>query len=162
MSAVKVTPYPNGVDKTLLTDPADMPRDPVEIGDDTLISVQVWARLQGVKPGTVFRNKTKSDQRRGTPDARPGDMPAAEQRVGQSPLWRMGTYREWVRTRPGRGHGDGRSRTKQPKTPKTARLPIGCPNCGHEITGEEVAQRQERQRELQGSDISESKKAELA
>lgn len=125
-------PYHDGMD--IIPDPAALPEDRAAIPDDTLITPSVWAELQGVTHGTVTHNKALHDRRRGTPDARPGDMPpASPHRIGQTPTWTMGAYRAWDASRPGKGTGAGRPVTRtEPRT--RVSLPISCPHCHHDIT----------------------------
>lgn len=37
-----------------------------------------------------------------------GTLPAADEHVGHSPLWKRTTYTRWKNNRPGRGAGGGR------------------------------------------------------
>jgi hypothetical protein len=131
-------PYHNGMD--IIPDPAALPKDRSAIPDDTLITPAVWAALQGVTPASVLSNKSKHDRRRGTPEARPGDMPpASRHRIGQTPTWTMGAYRAWDAARPGKGKGAGRPVTRTGPRARVT-LPISCPHCHHEITKDDLRQ----------------------
>jgi hypothetical protein len=128
--------YPEQVG--IWTDPEKLPADRAAIPDDDLISIQVWAKLQGVGLSTAYSNNSKSARRREDGEARAGDMPAPDDHAGQTPMWLMRTYRAWAKSRPGSkgtsgtGTRGGRGRGKQ------VRLPFACPHCHHEITEEDL------------------------
>ncbi len=122
----------------ILTDATQLPKDPAKLPDDAVINAAVWAALQGVELPTVYRNKTKADRRRGTPDERPGDMPAEDGRFGHGPYWLMGTYRAWSAARPGKGAGAGRPVGTGHGRAVKVKLPIVCPHCQHEITRQDL------------------------
>jgi hypothetical protein len=126
-------PYPN--DMEIITDPAKLPADRAAIPGDTLINPQVWAKLQGVQLGTVYSVYAKSGKRRAAGEPKAGDMPAAEETIGQTPMWSMATYRAWDESRPGRGAGAGRPPVRPEGFVRhRVELPISCPHCKHEIT----------------------------
>lgn len=121
----------------VLQDPAEVPADRDSIPDDALISLDVWALLQGVKKTTAEANRSRHNARRGTPQARAGDMPEETTTLGRKPFWRMATYREWEAARPGKGAGAGRPKgtggTRIARAPRTLQLPGTCPHCGDTI-----------------------------
>jgi hypothetical protein len=124
----------------LLTDAHDLPGDWAKIPGDAYINSAVWAALQGISVGTVYRQRTLSESRRGTPQAKPGDMPRADAVVGNSPVWTMDTYRAWEASRPGKGAGAGRPKgSGKGRARRTARLPIRCPHCHERITARQLA-----------------------
>jgi hypothetical protein len=133
--------YPTGMD--MITDPGKLPADRKTIADDTLINQAVWAALQGVELGTVYSNTTRSNKRRAAGNPKAGDMPAADETAGQTPMWRMSSYRRWEAARPGMGAGAGRPRgSARGSGPRVRRprveLPISCPHCKHEITAADL------------------------
>lgn len=140
-------PYPIGMD--IITDPARLPTNRDELSDDAVIGIKVWAALQGVEVSTVNRNRTLADARRrgeaGDAEAaekygpvRPGDMPAEDGKLGNSPYWTVATYRAWEAARPGQGASPGRPVGSGRGPAVKATLPITCPNCAHVITADEV------------------------
>jgi hypothetical protein len=131
-----VSPYP--MDMDIITDRAQLPKDPSKLPDDAVINLAVWAHLQGVELATVYRNKTKSDARRGTDAARPGDMPAEDGRFGHGPYYFMRTYRAWEAARPGKGAGAGRPVGSGKGRAVKVALPVTCPHCKHEITRDDL------------------------
>ncbi len=130
------SPYPDNMD--IITDASQLPKDRATISDESVINAAAWAALQGVAVETVYRNKTKSDKRRGTPDARPGDMPAEDGRMGHGPYWFVRTYRAWDAARPGRGAGAGRPVGSGRGRAVKVALPIACPHCHQEVTRESL------------------------
>jgi hypothetical protein len=151
----------------ILSDPKLIPDDRGTIADDTYIGTDVWAALQGVKRTTVHTQvKRAVDMRRQAEEleaqadakgVKPADrkalraeaaelraradrtMPFRDERVGQSPIWLMGTFRRWMAARPGVGSGGGRPPTGRSRRIRTARLPIVCPcGCGYTITETDV------------------------
>jgi hypothetical protein len=142
-------PYPQVMD--ILTDPAKIPADPAQIPGDCLIGTEVWAALQGVEMSTFYSQRTRStahrrhdaQQPQEPSQVRPGDMPEADEKSGNAPLWRMRTYRAWEEQRPGKASSLGKaggpgSRGGQ-GAGKVVRLPVQCPHCHHEITGAQLA-----------------------
>lgn len=130
--------YPANMD--LISTPDQLPKDRSKIADDTMITTPVWAKLQGVKPSTVSRKLADAKLRRAAGESRPGDMPAEDARVGNSPVWTMKTYRAWDKQRPGMGAGAGRppgAGVRGP-TPRALHLPEECPHCKLTITGPDV------------------------
>ncbi|MER6809961.1 hypothetical protein ABT299_11830 [Spirillospora sp. NPDC000708] len=121
----------------VLQDPAEIPADRDAIPDEALINVDVWAALQGVKKTTVEANRSRHNARRGTPQAKAGDMPEESTTLGRVPFWRMATYRAWEANRPGKGAGAGRPAgtggAYSPRAPRTLQLPGNCPHCGQTI-----------------------------
>ncbi len=132
-----ISPYPNPMD--ILTDATQLPKDPAKLPGDTVIGIPVWAHLQGVSTATVHRNRVKADARRGTPEARPGDMPKEDGKFGNSPYWTMATYRAWEASRPGKGAGAGRPAGSGKGRAVRVRLPAACPHCRQQITAEDIA-----------------------
>jgi len=131
-----ISPYPN--DMEILTNASQLPADPRSLPDDTVISIGVWAALQGVRPSTVHRNRVLAEARRGTDKAKPGDMPAEDGKLGLSPYWQLGTYRKWEAARPGKGAGAGRPAGTGRGRSVKVKLPITCPHCQHEVTREDL------------------------
>lgn len=117
----------------ILQDSAELPADPADIAPEALINIDVWAALQGVKKTTVEANRSRHNARRGTPEARAGDMPEQDTVLGRAPFWRMSTYRTWEAGKPGKGAGAGRPKgtggTYSPRAPRTLQLPGTCPHC---------------------------------
>ncbi|MFI0406610.1 hypothetical protein [Actinomadura sp. 3N508] len=115
----------------------EIPENRDEIPAEALVSVDVWAALQGVSKATVQQNRSRHNARRGTPDARPGDMPEEDRTIGRSPFWLMATYREWDASKPGKGFGAGRPKgtggNYSPRAPRTLQLPGDCPHCGKAV-----------------------------
>jgi hypothetical protein len=111
----------------IITDPTLLPEDRAAIPDDTLINPAVWAKLQGVELSTVYRNNTMANKRRADGTSKAGDMPKADQTVGQTPMWFMSSYRAWDASRPGMGRGAGRPRKSTgPRERHRVELPITC------------------------------------
>jgi len=133
--------YHDGMD--ILTDPKTLPRSAkglTALPDDTLIGVSVWAALQKVDRATVLRNRVRAAEHRTAGKPRPGDMPDETTKVGQSPVWTLGQYRAWEKSRPGAGVGGGRPKgSGRGRAPRTARLPLTCPHCGHKVTAADLA-----------------------
>jgi hypothetical protein len=128
--------YP--VDMDITTDVTQLPKDPAKLPADAVINAAVWAALQGVQIASVYRNKTKADARRGTAESRPGDMPAEDGKLGNSPYWTVKTYRAWDASRPGKGAGAGRPvGTGRGRAVKVT-LPFACPHCQEEISRESL------------------------
>lgn len=126
--------------------PGELPEDLDALDDDTLISSAVFAHLAGMKIESLRSMKTRSDKRRAT-DPRPGDIPAAErQKIGNSPVWRLGVFRRWNANKPGHGAGGGRRPGFRP-APKKVDLPADCPHCGQEITGRDIKAQEEKRAE---------------
>ncbi|WP_141575892.1 hypothetical protein [Actinomadura sp. WMMA1423] len=121
----------------VLQDPAEIPADPADIPPEALINIDVWAALQGVKKTTVEANRSRHNARRGTPQARAGDMPGEDTVLGRVPFWRMSTFREWQASKPGKGAGAGRPKGTggkySPRAPRTLQLPGSCPHCEETI-----------------------------
>lgn len=139
-----ITPYHGSVEQiTLLTSPGEIPKDRKTIPDDAFINIRVWAALQGVKVGSVHRNRTAAEARRKAGESRPGDMPPAAEKETQTlgfPVWSMASYRAWEKNRPGKGAGAGRPKgSGKNLPPNVVRLPVDCPHCGKEITRYDVA-----------------------
>lgn len=139
--------YPANMD--LISTPDQLPKDRSTISDDTMITTPVWATLQGVKPSTVSRKLADAKLRRAAGESRPGDMPAEDARVGNSPVWTMKTYRAWDKQRPGIGAGGGRPKGSGVRgpTPRALHLPEACPHCGVQITGPDVREMRSAERE---------------
>lgn len=118
----------------------EIPENRDDIPDEALISIEVWAVLQGVSKGTVNSNRSRHNKRRGTPEARSGDMPEEDMTLARAPFWRMATFRAWER--PGKGAGAGRPAGTggryTPRAPRTLQLPGDCPHCGTTIRRKEL------------------------
>ncbi|KAB2344864.1 hypothetical protein [Actinomadura rudentiformis] len=128
----------------LIDTPDQLPKKHADVPDEALISIAVWAHLQGVKPETVRSNRVRSEARRkaGTPQA--GDMPPSDRMVSKAPMWRMASYRAWLTSRPGKGAGAGRPKgTGRPLGPRKVALPLDCPHCGHVITAADLVQKEQ-------------------
>jgi hypothetical protein len=81
---------------------ADAGDDPAVWPDDRLVGYEGVARLTGLRPATLSNYLSKS---RGRP-AETRLIPAPEEypgAVADRPRWRVGTIREWMANRPGRG-----------------------------------------------------------
>jgi hypothetical protein len=115
------------------------------------------AQLQGVEVGTVHRSRTLADARlrgeAGDAEAaakygpvRPGDMPAADGKLCNSPYWTMGTFRKWKANRPGQGAGAGRPVGSGKGRAVKVKLPFECPHCHHEITKDDLPQQGDGQK----------------
>jgi hypothetical protein len=128
-----ITAYPWPV--SLWTDPEKVPADRSVVPDTDVITIDVWARLQGVSKVTAQSNLSKSNKRREAGEPRPGDMPEPDDRVGQTPVYLMGTYRAWEAARPGRSGGTtGTGSRGGQGAGKRVRLPLECPHCHHQVT----------------------------
>jgi hypothetical protein len=57
----------------------------------------------------TYHGRAQHNRRNGTP--RPGDLPPADGRVGNSPVWDVSTIEDWILQRPGQGVGGGRPKT---------------------------------------------------
>ena len=134
----------------ILTDPGKIPANREKIPDDCLIGTEVWAALQGVTMTTFYSQRTRSAAHRrhdaeqpGEPaHVRPGDIPEHDERSGNAPLWRMKTYRDWERRRPGQASSIGKAGPPGSRggrgAGQTVRLPVQCPHCHHEISAADV------------------------
>src|ERR1019366_9441704 len=104
------------------------------IPDGDMITVDVWAVLQGVSKVTAQSNLSKANARRAAGEPRAGDMPEPDDRAGQTPLYLMGTYRAWAAARPGRSGAKGTGSRGGTGEGKRVRLPLECPHCHHQVT----------------------------
>lgn len=66
------------------------------------LDAQAVAERAGISRATVHRYHVR------------GDIPAADEHVGRTPLWREETIADWLKTRP--GHGWRAGQTRQPST----------------------------------------------
>lgn len=118
----------------LLQSADEVPANRDEIPGEALINIDVWAFLQGVSKATAQQNRSRHNARRGTPEARAGDMPPEDKTIGRSPFWLMASYRTWDANKPGKGAGAGRPKGTggkyPPRAPRTLQLPGACPHCG--------------------------------
>lgn len=146
-------PYGLGIGDTqdmgILTDTGKIPADRAAIPDDELIGTEVWAALQQVTMNTFYSQLTRSRAHRkhdaehpGEPPAvRPGDIPEADERAGNAPLWYMRTYRAWERQRPGQASSLGKAGAGVRGgrgAGKVVRLPAQCPHCHQQITAADI------------------------
>jgi len=143
-----VSPYAQGMG--VLNDLADIPADRARIADTDLITPVVWAALQGVELSTFYSMNARSRAHRRHdaehPDAKrqvvPGDIPPEDETAGQTPMWYMSTYRAWWAQRPGQASARGKAGAQGSRggrgPGRQVRLPIECPHCHTEITGEEL------------------------
>lgn len=69
--------------------------------DGYLTSDQLAAKL-GIKRGSIHRYRTR------------GNIPAPDEYVGRTPLWREESVNKWMTERP--GHGWRKGKTKAPDT----------------------------------------------
>ncbi len=142
VTSLRVSPYPDHMNIDLVAVPEELPENLDDLADDVLITPVVWAHLQGgVKHTSVLSVKARSDARRGTPDERPGDMPAASPtRLGQTPTWTMGAFRAWDAARPGKGKGGGRPAGGRADSRDRimSPFPFPCPHCGEPVTQEQA------------------------
>ena len=126
---------------TVVMSPDDLPDDIDTLDDGVYITSAVFAHLMNddkvVKPDSFQSMKSRAWKRHNTPAQRPGDIPYTDTRLGRSPVWSMGVFREWKTHRPGQGTGGGRRKGFRPP-PTRVRLPHDCPHCGHGITGKDV------------------------
>ncbi len=126
----------------VLQAPEDVPTDRSSIPPEALVGLDAWAVLQGVSKATVESNRSRHNARRGTSEERLGDMPEEDVTLGNSPFWRMQTYRAWEASRPGKGTGAGRKAgsggayTK--RAPTTLRIPGECPHCGTRVRAKDL------------------------
>lgn len=74
-------------------DPALIPGDPWALDDDFLIGPRQWAELAGVSEDRVIARRSEAARRRAQGTPQPGDMPAEDEKRGNSPRWRMATFR---------------------------------------------------------------------
>lgn len=74
-------------------DPALIPDDPWALDDDFLIGPRQWAELAGVSEDSVRNRRSEAARRRAEGNPAPGDMPPEDARRGNSPRWRMATFR---------------------------------------------------------------------
>jgi hypothetical protein len=134
----------------ILTDPEKIPADRSQIPDEALIGTEVWAALQGVTMNTFYSQLSRSRAHRKhdaehpgeEPAVRPGDIPERDDRAGNAPLWRMRTYRQWEKSRPGKASSLGKAGGPGSRggrgAGKVVRLPVQCPHCHHEITAADM------------------------
>jgi hypothetical protein len=144
---------------SILTDVAKLPRDPRRIKDDDLIGVRVFARLLGVQVTTFQAELTRTRARRRHDQDHPDeprqagrsgrDVPEPDEYAGRTPLWRMATFREFQKNRPGQSATVGKTGPGSRGgrgTGSQVRLPIACPHCHHEITQAQLEAAEAKQR----------------
>jgi hypothetical protein len=88
-------------DPSLLGDPASLP-------DGFLVGMRQWGHLAGWTYGYVLNQRSAAARRRAQGRSQPPDMPPVDERRGNSPRWRMGTYRAWEAARQGKSSSEGK------------------------------------------------------
>ncbi len=75
------------------------------------MDLQAIADRLGITAQSARAYHGRAERNRRTGQPLPGDLPPADGRVGNSPVWDVSTIEDWILQRPGQGVGGGRPKT---------------------------------------------------